>query len=57
MSANAVEGCLLAADEVGPKFDFNLRQEAQRKASYAAWLARSYNRKGIKRGKGLQGVS
>lgn len=47
--ANEVEGCLMAAHEIGPKFDHNLRAEAGRKAAYAAWLAKSYNRKGVRR--------
>lgn len=51
------EGCLLAAHffrahdglpSVPHKIE-KLRAEAAQKASYAAWLARSYNRKGVRR--------
>ncbi len=45
-----VEGCLRYADAVGPKFDHGPRAEAARKAPYAFWLARSYSRKGIRKG-------
>jgi len=48
----SVEGSLMCADRLereGWGDPENLREEARHHAEYAAWLARSYNRKGIRR--------
>lgn len=46
--ANEVEGCLMAARDL-PSSAGKLRADAARRASFAAWLARGYCRRGKKR--------